>query len=136
MEQCLTDKEQVAQADIQAITPEEPPPDPSFYHLLAQPSILAKSLFHSWILPNHAANSLTGINTDPFMLIVTKESRLSDAFSTPSPDDVVQNAQMRSKGKPEGDRTVTLQNHVRNQGLPRRRKQVFLESRLNFNQWN
>jgi hypothetical protein len=66
-------------------------------HLLAEPSMLADSLFRLWIVPKNAADSLSRIYADPYLLTVSDQSQLQNAFSTSSPDDVVQRAQLRGK---------------------------------------
>ena len=76
--------------DIQAST------DLRADHLLAEPSTLANSLFHLWVAPKTAADSLLRIYADLYPLTVSDQSQVQKAFSGASPDDVVRSAQ--SKG--------------------------------------
>ena len=72
--------------------------DPPVTQLWAQPSVLANSLFTLWVMPRDVANSLVRIYANPYLLTVSNEAHLKTAFSNPSPDDIVQNARLRSKG--------------------------------------
>jgi hypothetical protein len=78
--------------DINALT------DPHADHLLAQPSTFANSLFQLWVMPQDVANSLLRIYANLYRLTVSDETQLQKAFFTASPDDIVQNAQLPSKG--------------------------------------
>jgi hypothetical protein len=84
--------------DVKAFT------DPHADDLLAQPSPLADSLFHLWAMPQDVANSLLKIYTNPYLLTVSNEAQLQEAFSTASPDDIVQNTQLRGKINPPNPR--------------------------------
>ena len=79
-------------ANVQAFT------DPLADHLLAQPSPFANSLFHFWVTPQDVANSLLRLYANPYLLTVSNEDQLQKAFSTKSPDDIVQNARLHNKG--------------------------------------
>lgn len=72
--------------------------DPHADHLLAQPSILANCLFQLWVVPQDVTNSLLRIYANPYLLTVSNETQLQKAFSTASPDDIVRNARLPSKG--------------------------------------
>jgi hypothetical protein len=71
---------------------------PSSDRLLAEPSLLANSLFQFWVVPREAANSLLRIYANHFLVAAGSNAQLNSAFSSASPDDVVQNAQRQSKG--------------------------------------
>ena len=77
----------------------EAPTDHCADHLLAHPSTLADSLFHFWVVPQNTASLLLKIYANTSLLIVGGDAQSKDAFSTPSPDDVVQNAHQRNKGR-------------------------------------
>ena len=72
--------------------------DPHADHLLAQPSILANSLFQLWVMPRDVANSILRIYANLYLLTVSDKSQLQKAFSSSSPDDIVRNAQLPRKG--------------------------------------
>jgi hypothetical protein len=71
--------------------------DPHCDHLLAHPSILAKSLFQLWAVPRDMNALLHGMYANFFFLTVSNESQVKDAFSTASPDDIVLDAQSHKK---------------------------------------
>jgi hypothetical protein len=73
-------------------------PGPSSDHLIAQPSLLAKSLFQFWVVPHEAADSLLNIYANLYLFTAGNEAQLKSAFSTVSPDDIVKNAQRGNKG--------------------------------------
>jgi hypothetical protein len=72
----------------------DPPPD----HLLAQASSTAKCLFHFRVVPQNATHSLLGTYTNAYSLAAVNEMQSKNAFSTPSPDDIVHLAQRPNKG--------------------------------------
>jgi hypothetical protein len=76
----------------------KPSTDPCADHLLGYPSVVANSLFHLWVVPQGVADSLLRIHANPYLLIVPNETSIQTAFSSASPDDVIQATQKRAKG--------------------------------------
>lgn len=76
----------------------KPSTDPCADHLLGHPSVVANSLFHLWVVPKGMADSLLRIHANPYLLIVSNEASIQKAFTSASPDDIVQAAQNRPKG--------------------------------------
>lgn len=71
---------------------------PSSDRLLAEPSLLANSLFQFWVVPREAADSLLGIYANFVLLASGGNAQLNSAFSSASPDDIVRNAQRQNRG--------------------------------------
>ena len=87
-------------------------------HLLSQPSVLAKSFFNFRTVPNAGTDSLLRIHPDLFTL-GGNEAQLKMAFSTPSPDDIVKNAQRGIKSASSSPASFRLS---KSEPKPRRQK--------------
>ena len=74
--------------------------DPRPDHLLAQESSFANCLFRFHVAPQNAAHLLLGMYTNAHSLAAANDMQSKNAFSTPSPDDVVQRARRPNKGSP------------------------------------
>jgi hypothetical protein len=80
-------------------SPKQTAPDPIPTHLLSTPSLLADSLYYLSLIPRQATASLCNLQANPYLLIGSTKAQVQKAFSNPSPDDIVQKAQSKTKRK-------------------------------------